>query len=151
MIRLEPMTRSEFEKFLAVSVETYAKEKTLSGNWTEEESLDKAKEEFSKLLPEGVSSANNYLYTIFDEDLDAGVIWLAKKTDEAGFIYEIRIYDEYQGKGYGKAAMKEIEVKARELGMKKIGLHVFGHNKVARSLYEKIGYETTNVNMVKHI
>lgn len=48
--------------------------------------------------------------------------------------------------------MIEIETIARqELGMKKIGLHVFGHNKVARGLYEKLGYETTNVVMAKTI
>ncbi len=47
--------------------------------------------------------------------------------------------------------MKELEVIAKELGMKKIGLHVFGHNKVARGLYEKLGYEITNINMIKSI
>jgi predicted GNAT family acetyltransferase len=30
-------------------------------------------------------------------------------------------------------------------------LHVFGHNQVARALYEKIGYEVTNVLMSKKL
>ncbi len=47
--------------------------------------------------------------------------------------------------------MKEIEIIAKKLGMNKIGLHVFGHNKVARRLYEQLGYEITNINMVKVI
>jgi len=47
--------------------------------------------------------------------------------------------------------MKEIEKVGQELGMKKIGLHVFGHNKVARGLYDKLGYQTTNVLMEKEI
>ena len=32
-----------------------------------------------------------------------------------------------------------------------ISLHVFGHNRVARALYEKLGYETTNVNMTEKL
>nr|WP_244923495.1 GNAT family N-acetyltransferase [Peribacillus butanolivorans] len=43
--------------------------------------------------------------------------------------------------------MKEIEIIAKELGMKKISLHVFGHNKFARGLYEKSGYEITNITI----
>ncbi|MFJ5762867.1 GNAT family N-acetyltransferase [Neobacillus sp. NPDC093182] len=56
-----------------------------------------------------------------------------------------------QGFGYGKEAMKKIEIVGQKLGMKKIGLHVFGHNKVARGLYDKLGYQTTNVLMEKEI
>ncbi|MGM0901135.1 MAG: GNAT family N-acetyltransferase [Bacillota bacterium] len=80
-----------------------------------------------------------------------GVIWLAQKTEEKGYIYDINIEEEYQGFGYGKEAMKQIENVGQKLGMKKIGLHVFGHNKVARGLYEKLGYQTTNVLMEKEI
>jgi RimJ/RimL family protein N-acetyltransferase len=47
--------------------------------------------------------------------------------------------------------MKEIEDKAKELNANKIELHVFAHNKTARKLYEKIGYEVTNVIMAKKI
>ncbi|EEL31163.1 N-acetyltransferase [Bacillus toyonensis] len=47
--------------------------------------------------------------------------------------------------------MKETEIIAKELGMTKIGLHVFGHNKVTRGLYEKLDYEITNIKMVKSI
>jgi len=45
--------------------------------------------------------------------------------------------------------MKEIEIFAKSIGLKSIGLHVFGHNKLARDLYKKLGYVETNINMKK--
>ena len=152
MVTLQCMNSRDFQQYLDLSVKDYAKEKVLSGNWEEEESLPKAKEEFSKLLPNGENTENNYLYTILNENnKEVGILWLAKQSSEKAFIYDIRILAEYQGNGYGKEAMKQIEEKAKQLGIQKIGLHVFGHNKVARSLYEKIGYKTTNVVMEKEI
>jgi ribosomal protein S18 acetylase RimI-like enzyme len=56
-----------------------------------------------------------------------------------------------RGKGYGKQTMLAIEEKARELGLRSIGLHVFAHNAVAKGLYEKIGYEVKSLNMVKEL
>jgi ribosomal protein S18 acetylase RimI-like enzyme len=57
--------------------------------------------------------------------------------------------EKYRGRGYGKQAMLLIEEKARELGLKSIGLHVFGVNQAARNLYEAVGYEITSLNMKK--
>jgi hypothetical protein len=33
----------------------------------------------------------------------------------------------------------------------RVGLYVFGHNDVARALYEKTGYDTTSVVMSKRL
>ncbi|MCA1055838.1 GNAT family N-acetyltransferase [Rossellomorea aquimaris] len=152
MVTLQKMNAQEFQQYLEVAVAEYAKEKALAGNWEENESLQKAKEEFSRLLPDGEKSENNYLFTIVTGDGErAGILWLAKQSEEKAFIYDIKVDEDFQGKGYGKQAMKAIEDQAKEIGFNKIGLHVFGHNKIARSLYEKIGYTTTNVVMEKDI
>ena len=44
-----------------------------------------------------------------------------------------------------------LEDHARVQSIKAIALHVFGHNTAARALYEKMGYEFTNINMVKKV
>ncbi|MDQ0971505.1 ribosomal protein S18 acetylase RimI-like enzyme [Neobacillus niacini] len=102
-------------------------------------------------MPNGEKTESNFLYTILDEAKTIGVILLAQLSENRGYIYDINILEEYQGFGYGKEAMKQIENVGKKLGMKKIGLHVFGHNKVARGLYDKLGYQTTNVLMEKEI
>lgn len=106
---------------------------------------------YKNLLPEDTNTANNYLFTIRNEELNIGMVWLAKKEEHKGFIYDINIWQAHQGKGYGKLAMKQVEVIAKEIGMKMIGLHVFGHNKEARSLYEQLGYVETNIKMEKSL
>lgn len=151
MVTLKLMNAEEFQKYVDISIKEYAIEKVASGNWSQEESLTKAKEDYAHLLPDGEKSKNNYLYNILHDNQAVGTIWLAQKANGEGFIYDISITETNRGSGYGKEAMKEIEVLAKGLGMTKIGLHVFGHNLVARGLYEKLGYETTNLVMVKEI
>lgn len=79
------------------------------------------------------------------------MIWLALKPNNKGFIYDIRIREEYRGRGFGKQAMEDIEKVGREFGIKSMGLHVFAHNPIARSLYEKLGYKETSVVMEKKL
>ena len=82
------------------------------------------------------------------------MIWFAvddKKTVPSSFIYDIRIQEEFRSRGYGTQALRALEEKVKELGVSKIGLHVFGHNHAARALYEKVGYEITGIQMTKKI
>lgn len=151
MINLTLMNADEYQRYLSSAIKTYAEEKVIAGNWKEEEALKKAEEEYTRLLPQGEKTEKNFLYTIRRDDEAVGVIWLAQKSEKLGFIYDIYILEKYQGQGYAKEALKGIESVGHKLGLKKIGLHVFGHNKVARGLYEKLGYETTNVLMEKDI
>jgi ribosomal protein S18 acetylase RimI-like enzyme len=151
MIKLVLMNSVEYQKYISAAIKSYAEEKVLSGNWNQEESIRKAEEEYARLLPKGEKTESNFLYTILNDDKAIGVVWLAQLSENRGYIYDINILEKFQGFGYGKEAMKQIEIVGQKLGMKKIGLHVFGHNKVARGLYDKLGYQTTNVLMEKEI
>ncbi len=148
------MNKEEFQLYISGAIENYAKNKVTSGNWSEDEAINLSKKEFSRLLPKDEKSELNYLYSIFQDQQLVGMIWIAQTSTtnpDQGYIFDFIIYEPHRGKGYGKQAMKEIEIIAKELGMNKIGLHVFGHNTVARGLYEKLGYEITNINMMKVI
>ncbi|WP_432806565.1 GNAT family N-acetyltransferase [Mesobacillus maritimus] len=151
MVRLDKMNSSEFEQYLSHAIRGYADEHVKAGNWNEQEALSKATKEYERLLPDGEKTANHTLFTIRDEDKEVGMIWLAQRANDKGFIYDINIWEENQGRGYGKQAMIEIEKVARKLGLKSIKLHVFGHNRVARGLYEKLGYLETSIVMEKKI
>ncbi|WP_404451977.1 GNAT family N-acetyltransferase [Virgibacillus necropolis] len=148
---LKTMNSDEFRQYLDYAIENFANEQIKSGNWKQEGANSKAAEEHKRLLPDGPNTDNNYLFTILDGDLKVGMVWLAKKDDNKGFIYDINIWKGNQGKGYGKQAMKQVEIIAKEIGLKMIGLHVFGYNKVARGLYEQLGYVETNIKMEKSL
>ncbi|ETT86427.1 GNAT family N-acetyltransferase [Viridibacillus sp. FSL R5-0477] len=154
MITLKPMNQEEFNQYLFFAIEDFAKDKVTSGNWSEDEAIDLSKKEFSRLLPKDEKSEHNHLFSIFHNQQLVGMIWIAQTSTtnlNEGFIYDFIIYEQHQGRGYGKQAMKETEIIAKKLGINKIGLHVFGHNKIARGLYEKLGYEITNISMSKSI
>ncbi|UOQ83452.1 GNAT family N-acetyltransferase [Gracilibacillus salinarum] len=152
MVTLQPMTTAQFQQFFQTAITNYAAEKVKAGNWTEEDSLQHARQDFDNLLPDREHTKDHYLFAIMSENGDqVGIIWLARQTAEKGFIYDILIEEAYRGKGYGKAAMQQIEVEAKQLGMQKIGLHVFGHNKTAVHLYDSLDYQTTNIVMEKEL
>lgn len=154
MIELIQMTPAEFGPYLERLIVEYAAEKVRSGNWTRDESIRRSREECQALLAKGVDTAGQHLYRILDTETGekVGVVWMAedgRKSPPVGFIYDLEVEAPYRRKGYATRAMLALEVKARELGLSTIGLHVFGFNHEARALYEKLGYEITNINMSK--
>lgn len=151
MTKLAPMTQTEYDAFLARSVPEYAAEHVRAGDWLESESLEKSRKEFDMLLPQGLKSEDNFLYTLHDGDDAVGMIWMKVKNQplKSGFIYDVFIEERFRGKGHGKTLMLLLEEKARELELKSLDLHVFGSNHVARKLYETIGYEIKHVMMSK--
>lgn len=151
LVKLEEMNSSEYQKYLTYAIKNYADEHVKAGIWDEQDSISKATKEFEKILPDGEKTLNHKLFIIREEGREVGMIWLAKQSGEKGFIYDINIWEGNQGRGYGKQAMQEIELVAKKLGLKSIGLHVFGHNQVARGLYSKLGYIETNIKMEKKL
>jgi RimJ/RimL family protein N-acetyltransferase len=154
MILLKSMTENEFRHWIKESIKEYAEEKTKAGNFKKETSLEQAKQEFNRLLPGGRETKDHYLFTLIHEEVQemVGNLWVhVKKEDQEIFIYDIKIHESKRGSGYGKEALTSLDSFAREMGISKISLHVFGHNKVALSLYQKSGYEVTNVLMSKSL
>ena len=154
MSKLIPMTQAEFDVYIERTIPAYAADNVKAGYWGEDEALEKSRKEFENLLPQGLQSENHYLYTLYDEDKAVGMVWMRANVDRPiknGFVFELWVDDAFRGKGYGKQAMLLLEEKAREMGLKSMGLHVFAYNDVARSLYEKWGYEVSSLNMKKSL
>jgi len=156
MVRLVPMSKSDYQAFLESGIQRYAEEHVKAGNWHPSEALEKSRKEHQQLLPDGVATKNQYLFSIADEETGSkvGMIWFAvddKRLQPSAFVYDFMIYEEFRRRGYGTQAMRTVEEKVRELGVTKISLHVFGHNHAARDLYEKIGYEITGIHMSKKV
>ena len=154
MVRLVPMTETEFEAHLEKSIPEYAAENVAAGYWSEEEALELSRKAFANLLPQGVKSENNYLFRIQLEENGEkiGMIWMKHEVPRPhGFIYDFALDETQRGKGYGKQAMLALEEFAKELDLKTIGLHVFANNTAAMKLYKGLGYEVTSQNMTKKL
>jgi ribosomal protein S18 acetylase RimI-like enzyme len=156
MTVLAPMTDVEYSAFVADSVPAYAADKVAAGQWSEADALDLAQKSFDELLPKGLRTPDNHLYSIRDarEGLGVGMVWIAAQ-DRAGqriaYVYDVSVKPEHQRQGHATRAFLALEEEVHRLGLKGIALHVFGHNVAAQTLYRKLGYTPTNINMYKPI
>lgn len=150
-VRLVPMTEGEYAAFLAEQIPGYAESNVRAGRWTEAESLERSREEFQRLLPEGPKTPNHFLFTIHEEPggTPVGDLWLALTSPGIAFVYDLAVAPEHRRRGYAMAAMKEAERVAIAHGASRIGLNVFGHNPGARALYVRLGYVTMAEQMTK--
>ncbi len=156
MVQLLPMTESDFRIYLQNSIESYAQDHVKAGNWHPSEALQRSEKEFQDLLPDGVASKDQYLFSIADHitGTKVGILWFAvqyRGSHPYAFVYDFLIYEEFRRQGYGRRAFAVLEEHVRELGLNSISLHVFGHNQPAIALYQAAGYEVTDLQMKKRL
>ena len=155
MVRLDPMTQTEFEAYVEFLVHEYAQDHVDAGNWVPEEALEMARESVRRLLPDGLATEDHYLCAIQDTTLGekVGILWFAAEAREGrgsrAFVYDLWIDEVYRRRGYATQALEALDARARELGLSKIMLHVFGHNQAARLLYAKVGFEEVDLILAK--
>jgi ribosomal protein S18 acetylase RimI-like enzyme len=153
-LQLIPMSEVDFLAYQENEIREYAEEKIRSGAWSQEEAYKLSVQTHRRLLPEGTATPGQYIFSIRDEELgqNVGAIWFARY-EEGGnafaFIYDLIIFEQFRRRGYGTQAMLALEEKVKEVGLDTIALHVFAHNQTALALYEKVGYEITDIQMTK--
>ena len=153
-MNLIPMTQSEYNHWAPRSREAYAKDKMRANGYTEEEAHKIAESDFLRLLPDGYETKEHHLFTMKDGDKTVGYLWFmvrGAENNRKAFIADIIVEEEFRGQGFGKKAMKLLEEEVCKLGLKEIGLHVFGFNETAIALYTSLGYQTTDLVMAKKL
>jgi GNAT superfamily N-acetyltransferase len=152
MIALRPMSAEEFRRYLDPAIRSYARLHQRAGKLTWMRALARAKKDYAELLPRGLRSPRQFLYSILYEGRAIGMFWLEMRRKEGrkkAFIFDIQLKPSQRGKGFGRAALAALEGEAKRLGAREVGLHVFGHNVRARGLYETSGYRYTSMHMTK--
>ena len=156
MVKLVPMTDAEFAEYLDTAIELYAQAHIKAGDCDASEALELAQGDYATLLREGLRTRGHYLYSLFDEasGTHVGMIWFEvreRRAKKSAFIYDFVIRAEHRGKGYGAQAMTRLDRTVEKMGVARVSLNVMGHNRVARSLYKKQGYEITGIGMTKRL
>lgn len=154
MIEFVPMSPDEYEAWRKDSTRGYASENVTSGRWTDQDASLMSEREFAALLPNGLSTEDNFLYSIVDTSNSkrVGVIWYALQREgdrKLVFLYDLVIFKDSRRKGYGTQALLDLEGRVRAMGVRSISLHVFAHNKAARKLYKNVGYNETDIVMTR--
>lgn len=149
MVTLEPIQQEDYERFLEREVRSYAEDHVRNGNWEAEGALERSRKEFERYLPDGINTPDQYLWSITDEaQHKIGVLWVQIKAGKA-FILDFVIDEASRGRGFGKQALAAMDEKLKSLGAESVALHVFGDNISAQELYKKMGFQITNMHMMK--
>lgn len=149
------MAADEFKVWKIESQANYAKEKEKAG-LSKEEAEAVAEKSFRELLPSEEKSEGQFLFSIIESSSGkvVGTLWwgLQKQSkDPLPWIYDIMLSEASRGKGYGRAAMEAAQASVKENGYSRLGLHVFGHNQVARKLYESMNFKPISIVMQKEL
>jgi len=156
MIQLVPMSKTLYDAFMELSARDQMQGHVRDGRWRADEAEANMARLVEQFLPEGLATPNHFFYTIEEEGSgkNAGGLWYML-TEEEGtrqfFVVDIQIYEEYRRRGYGAQAFREMEDKAREMGVATIALHLFADNHPARAMYRKLGYAGTDTAMAKDV
>jgi ribosomal protein S18 acetylase RimI-like enzyme len=150
------MREDEYPAFERVVKDTYVRDMVESGFMSLEEARTKADSDLAAQLPNGLRTADTYVYAIEDDSGSmVGHAFVGKRVDQGGaevaFVYDIWLDKLARGKGLGREAMVELEDEVRGLGLTRMRLNVFGHNAPARELYRSLGYEELSILMGKSI
>ncbi len=113
MVRLVPMTESEFHDYSKTSIENYAQEQVKAGNWDVSDAPQKSKNKFLQLLPDGLATKKQHLFSIQENNMHEkiGLLWFAvtsQASRPSAYIYDFLIYEEHRRKGYGKQTLKAL-------------------------------------------
>jgi ribosomal protein S18 acetylase RimI-like enzyme len=152
MLELVPMTQADYEFWSLRSRMNYAQSKIKANRIARDEAVKAANAEFERHLPDGLKTKDNFLYSGMSENSRVGFVWIQIRGSgerRRAYVCDIIVEPDHRGKGYGKEMMVAVERAAVEMGMKKIGLHVFGYNEPAIALYKSLGYVTTDLEMEK--
>jgi ribosomal protein S18 acetylase RimI-like enzyme len=148
------MTDGQYRGFRERVEDGYARQIAESGAMAWEDAVEKAAADNARLLPKGLATPDNHLWTAYDGSIPVGRIWVHLQTRSDGvhaFIYDVEVREEFRRQGYGRAIMTAAEAACRDLGASSMGLNVFGSNVAARGLYDGLGYEVTSQQMRKRL
>lgn len=139
------INEDEFSRFKKWSVKNYADNLIKSGDEKFKiKAVKEAKSEFNDVFSDGANTKDNYLYIVLNEaEEKIGVIGYQKSPFEenAAFVIENVIKEEYRGQGYGKAAFVKLQQDAKENGFGKMVLNAFKHAPISFNMYMKNGFE----------
>jgi ribosomal protein S18 acetylase RimI-like enzyme len=146
------MEAHECAEFITGSTAEYIEDRVTAGD-SPAQAARTAADQMEVLFPGGRPAEGQLLFAV-EDDLGStvGTLWIGPHQPadpEYFWVWDIAIDPDHRGRGFGRATMQLAEEAARSHGATVLGLNVFGHNAVARRLYESLGYETTSVSMRK--
>jgi RimJ/RimL family protein N-acetyltransferase len=156
MVKLIPLSQSEFTGSWKSDIERYASENVKAKYWEKEGAVHRSRLEHKRILPDGLATPGHFLYSIVNPENGnaVGIVWffLQKRAKPPTcFIYDLFIFEKHRRKGFGTEALEAVEETVSRKNIRSLALHVFNHNRAAKSLYEKAGFIASGISMMKKV
>ncbi len=156
MVKLIPLSNSEFADYWKSDIQRYADENIKAKYWAREGAIRRSKSEHARILPKGLATAGHFLFSIVNPENGekVGIVWffLQKRAKPPTcFIYDLFINEKHRRKGFGTEALLAVEETVSKKNIRSINLHVFNHNRPAKCLYEKAGFRASGISMMKKV
>jgi len=149
---LHRLSEEEFDDYFNHKVHRYANALQENMLGTQTEALEKAERHMNRFLPQHFNTPNHYIFNLIKEETKIGFLWLYVLNEKkSAYLYDIYIQEQYRGNGLGKDAINVAENWVNQFDIVHFDLHVFGSNKNALRLYEKLGFEITSIYMRKEL
>ena len=152
---LRPLRDDEFDAWVSAATAGYAASIELDAGLSHEQAQYKAKTDMARFVSDGSLPDGHAVFLVEDDGEVVGRLWVAERPIDGGrpalVVYELSIDEHARGRGLGKLAMEFAADEARQRGIARVGLNVFGGNAAARGLYRSLGYREVAVWMEKAV
>jgi GNAT superfamily N-acetyltransferase len=149
-LALREKSSNELRAWLANMWDEYRKDLLDAGN-SPEDADSNIERNRSQLLVGDELANGQFVFDVLRDDVRVGTLWLGVKSGSDWWIYDIVVNEEFRGTGLGRPTLRAAEEYVRTHGGTRLGLNVFGPNKVARHLYDATGYEVVSTQMLKDL
>lgn len=153
-VQLIRMRVDDFAPFRQRAIEACSQGKALAGEWSAQEAPERAAADFALALPDGLATPAHHLFVLSvpDEGRPVGELWLAEQRvgkHKVAVLRHLHIGAADRQRGFAKQALRKAEALARQLGCHEMRLHLFGHNAIARTMYDGLGFRIMSMELAK--
>ncbi|MEZ8339282.1 GNAT family N-acetyltransferase [Vibrio cyclitrophicus] len=152
MIKLRPMTSSEYPAYCDYFIDDYSREIVENYGHSLDRAIELANQDLLRSFPNGLETNDHALLCVESGSELVGYLWHSiNAADKSTFIYDFFIFPNFRNNGYGKLAISVLESQLKSVGIEQIKLRVAYQNKRALKLYQEIGFAISGYNMSKKI
>ncbi len=152
MIKLRPMTSSEYPAYCDYFIDDYSREIVENYGHSLDRAIELANQDLLRSFPNGLETNDHTLLCVESGSELVGYLWHSiNAADKSTFIYDFFIFPNFRNNGYGKLAISVLESQLKSVGIEQIKLRVAYQNQRALKLYQEIGFAISGYNMSKKI
>lgn len=152
MIKLRPMTSSEYPAYCDYFIDDYSREIVENYGHSLDRAIELANQDLFRSFPNGLETNDHALLCVESGSELVGYLWHSiNAADKSTFIYDFFIFPNFRNNGYGKLAISVLESQLKSVGIEQIKLRVAYQNQRALKLYQEIGFAISGYNMSKKI